>query len=203
MIAGARGGVVREAVLAPTHREILWPSAHCEVFFSPEKCFLLAIEFWYWENTAFFFCVVLPISVIPATVERNKRRRGKIGTHRARRTSSTRPRVAPYTAPQQVPNWGVRNTPLSPPTTRLGSTRGKLIFARMTCSCRATLSIKIITVYPSSTISEELFCRMFLFQYEVKCCLGSFMLKPWLCEKSLCRKINSHWPQKKIIQLVW
>lgn len=44
-----------------------------------------------------------------------------------------------------------------------------------------------------------MFCRTFLFQYKVKCHLGSFVLivlRPWLWEKRLCRKINSHWALK-------
>lgn len=203
MTAGARGGTMHEAAFASTHREILWLPVSCKAFFFHEKCFLFAIEFSYWGNTAFFFCVVPPIGVISATSKRSKRSRWKISTHRAHCTSSAGPSVAPSRAPQQVPNPGVINTPLSRRAPACAVPWGSLSLHELLVpkSAHPTLSIKMITVYPSSTTQEELFCRMFLFQYKVKHHLGSFVPRPWLWEKRLWKSIATG--HKKKIQLLW
>lgn len=143
----------------------------------------------------YFATVPVSCKVISATRKRSKRSRGKIGTHQAHCTSSAGPGIAPSRAPQQVPNPGVINTPLSRQAPACAVPWGSLSLHELLVpkSAHPTLSIKIMTVYPSSTIQEELFCRMFLFQYKVKHHWGSFVPRPWLWEKRLCRKINSHW----------
>lgn len=99
------------------------------IFFPPyEKYYLFAVEFWYRETTAFSFSTVLPMGVIPATVKRNSRRRGKNRhwlsifhlwhwprSHSQHSSSSAKPRCQKQ------------------PQNHLGSTKGKFIFAQMIC----------------------------------------------------------------------
>lgn len=158
-----RGGAMYAAVLAPTHREIVWSSVSCKVFFPMKSVFYLPfdIENLLWFSSALFFLYRCYSCHHEKKWEEERKNRHPPSTLHP----SAGPRVAPRTAPQ-APSPGVRNTPRSPQAPAWAVARGSLSLHEWLVpkSSHPTHSIKIITVYPSSTIPEELFCRMFLFR---------------------------------------